>query len=101
MIIFEEILKEKSRVSIKTNEGEYYFNFSNCETNFNGITGGFHFTKETFKYSNFIYLLNKYVKGFWGNLSLMKIETFWSCLNDIDVFDVPEKKPKRFYRFLF
>lgn len=99
MIIFEEILKEKSRVSIKTNEGEYYFNFSNCETNFNGITGGFRFTRETFKYSNFIYLLNKYVKGFWRNLSLMRVETFWSCLNDIDVFDVPEKNPRGFIDF--
>jgi len=99
MIIFEEIFKEKSRVSIKTNEGEYYFNFSNCETNFNGITGDFRFTRETFKYNNFIYLLNKYVEGFLNSLSLMRVETFWSCLNDIDVFDVPEKNPRGFIDF--
>lgn len=99
MLIIEEVIKEKTLVSIKTNEGEYYFNFANCETNFKGITGGFRLTRETFKYNNFIYLLDKYVKGLWRNLSLMRVETFWGCLNDIDVFDVPQKNPRGFIEF--
>lgn len=104
MLIFEEIFKEKTMVSIKTNEGEYFFNFANCETNFCGITDGFRFTRETHRYSNFIYLLNKYVQRtgynkFATSLSLMKIETFWFHLDNINIFDVPEKNPKGFIEF--
>lgn len=104
MLIIEEVIKEKTLVSIKTNEGEYYFNFANCETNFSGITGGLRLTRETFKYNNFIYLLNKYIQRakFYNSLishPLMRIETFWNCLNDVDVFDVPQKNPKGFIEF--
>jgi hypothetical protein len=101
MLVFEEIKKEKSKVFIKTNEGEYYFDFFNCATNFTGIIGGFRLSRETYKYSNFIYLLNKYVQKRWGSLSLINIETFWNCLNDVDIYDVPEKNPKGFVEFCF
>lgn len=108
MLIFEEIKKEKSKVFMKTNQGNFYFDFLNNETDLTikelyAFRG---FKRELKKYENFINLLLEYIradglqKNHLGN-SLTKMETFWNYLSELYMYDIPEENPKGFIRFCF
>jgi hypothetical protein len=105
MLVFEEILKEKSKVFIKTNQGNFYFDFLNNETDLT-IRELNAFKSELKKYENFINLLFEYIRAdglrkiHLGN-SLSKMETFWSYLQELYIYDIPAENPKGFIRFCF
>lgn len=105
MLIFEEIIKEKSKVIMKTNQGKFYFDFSNNETDL-AIREMYSFKRELKKYENFINLLYEYNredglrKIHLGN-SLTRMETFWSYLWELYIYDIPQENPKGFIRFCF
>lgn len=108
MMIFEQIIKEKSKVFMKTNQGNFYFDFLNNETDLTikelyAFRG---FKRELKKYENFINLLLEYIKAdglrknHLGN-SLTKIETFWNYLSELYIYDIPEENPRGFIQFCF
>lgn len=108
MLIFEEIKKEKSKVFMKTNQGNFYFDFLSNETDLTikelyAVRG---FKRELKKYENFVNLLFEYIRadGFQKNHlgnSLTKMETFWNYLSELYIYDIPEENPKGFIRFCF
>lgn len=109
MLIIEEIKKEKSKVFMKTNQGNFYFDFLNNETDFTikelyAFKG--EFKRELKKYENFVNLLFEYIRAdglrkiHLGN-SLSKMETFWGYLWELYIYDIPEENPKGFIRFCF
>lgn len=109
MLIFKEIKKEKSKVFMKTNQGNFYFDFSNNETDLT-IRELYAFKgelkREFKKYENFVNLLFEYIRAdglrkiHLGN-SLTRMETFWSYLWELYIYDIPAENPKGFIRFCF